>query len=80
MVNLGFTENLNGTLYMAQSLIGPGGEVLMHRHKTKPTHVERVLFGDGTGKYNIFLADYIHSITDYNSRGLYSKRCLYTSW
>lgn len=48
-VMLGFVERVRGTLYMAQTLIGPDGAILSHRHKTKPTHVERTLFGEGTG-------------------------------
>jgi cyanide hydratase len=44
-----FSERSNGSLFMAQSLISPTGEILLHRHKTKPTYVERTLFGDGTG-------------------------------
>lgn len=34
---------------MAQTLISPTGDILLHRHKTKPTHVERTLFGEGSG-------------------------------
>jgi predicted amidohydrolase len=30
-------------------LIGPNGDILNHRRKIKPTHVERTLFGDSTG-------------------------------
>ncbi|KAK4504600.1 hypothetical protein PRZ48_005516 [Zasmidium cellare] len=48
-VALGFSEVDGGSLYMAQMLIGPEGDVLMHRKKIKPTHMERTMFGEGTG-------------------------------
>ncbi|KAI6083987.1 carbon-nitrogen hydrolase [Hypoxylon rubiginosum] len=48
-VAFGFSERVGGTLYLAQMLIGPDGNVLCHRRKTKPTHMERTLFGDSTG-------------------------------
>lgn len=48
-VVFGFSERVRGSLYLAQVLIDPSGKVLMHRRKTKPTHVERTLFGDSTG-------------------------------
>ncbi|KAL2826183.1 carbon-nitrogen hydrolase [Aspergillus pseudoustus] len=48
-VMFGFVERYHGSLFMAQTLIGPDGAILMHRHKTKPTHVERTLFGEGSG-------------------------------
>ncbi|WP_159942822.1 MULTISPECIES: carbon-nitrogen hydrolase family protein [unclassified Nocardiopsis] len=48
-VSLGYSEKDHGTLYMAQSVIGPDGDVLLHRRKLKPTHVERALFGEGDG-------------------------------
>ncbi|KAL2832786.1 carbon-nitrogen hydrolase [Aspergillus pseudoustus] len=47
-VAFGFSERV-AALYLAQVLIGPDGNVLLHRRKTKPTHVERTLFGDSTG-------------------------------
>jgi len=40
---------VQGSLYLTQMFIGPDGNVLLHRRKTKPTHVERTLFGDSTG-------------------------------
>lgn len=48
-VALGFSELDGGSLYIAQILIGPEGDVLMHRRKIKPTHMERTMFGEGTG-------------------------------
>jgi aliphatic nitrilase len=46
---VGFSEKDGGSLYMSQVLIGPDGEVLLHRRKLKPTHAERALFGEGDG-------------------------------
>jgi nitrilase len=48
-VVLGYSERVSGTLYISQTAIGPGGDVLFHRRKLKPTHVERSLFGEGDG-------------------------------
>lgn len=45
-VSLGFAENYDSTLFIAQALIAPSGEIKMHRRKLKPTHVERTIFGD----------------------------------
>jgi len=48
-VSLGYSEVDLGSLYMAQVMISPAGEVINHRRKIKPTHVEKLIFGDGTG-------------------------------
>lgn len=48
-VLIGYSEKAFGTLYMAQTLIGPEGQIQLHRRKLKPTHVERTLFGEGDG-------------------------------
>ncbi|OAL39845.1 hypothetical protein AYO20_00757 [Fonsecaea nubica] len=48
-VVLGFSERVASTLYLAQVLIDDKGDVLLHRRKIKPTHLERTLFGDSTG-------------------------------
>ncbi|KAK7965745.1 uncharacterized protein PG986_000022 [Apiospora aurea] len=48
-VSLGFAEIDHATLYLAQVLISPTGEVLNHRRKIKPTHVEKLVYGDGAG-------------------------------
>lgn len=48
-VSLGYSEIDMATLYLAQVLISPTGDVLNHRRKIKPTHVERLIFGDGAG-------------------------------
>ncbi|KAJ0336041.1 hypothetical protein KNSL1_013418 [Colletotrichum chrysophilum] len=46
MVVVGISERDKGSLYMAQTFIGPDGDVLLHRRKFKPTAQERILFGD----------------------------------
>ncbi|PWN92434.1 carbon-nitrogen hydrolase [Acaromyces ingoldii] len=56
-VALGFSERDNGSLYLGQVLISSEGNILMHRRKTKPTHVERTIFGDSTG-------DSLNSVVD----------------
>jgi aliphatic nitrilase len=48
-VVLGYSERVAGTLYIAQLIIDESGEVILHRRKLKPTHVERSLFGEGGG-------------------------------
>ncbi|MER5699739.1 carbon-nitrogen hydrolase family protein [Streptomyces mirabilis] len=50
-VALGYSEKDHGSLYMAQTLIGPDGSVILHRRKLKPTHVERSLFGESDGSH-----------------------------
>ena len=46
-VVLGYSECDAGSLYIAQSFISPKGEIVLHRRKIKPTHVERAVWGDG---------------------------------
>ena len=48
-VSLGYSELDLSSLYTTQVLISPAGEVLNHRRKIRATHVERLVFGDGTG-------------------------------
>ena len=48
-VSLGYSEIDFATLYISQVLISPTGEVLNHRRKIKPTHVEKLVYGDGAG-------------------------------
>ncbi|ODA81260.1 hypothetical protein RJ55_04224 [Drechmeria coniospora] len=48
-VSLGFSENDNNSLFIAQLLIGLDGEIKVHRRKMKPTHMERTVFGDASG-------------------------------
>ncbi|KAF6219389.1 hypothetical protein HO133_005215 [Letharia lupina] len=42
---------------LAQSFINPAGEIVLHRRKITPTHVERSLWGDGQ-------ADSLKSVVD----------------
>lgn len=52
MVVIGIAERDGGSLYMAQTFIGPQGDVLLHRRKFKPTGPERIVFGDAVGVPN----------------------------
>jgi nitrilase len=47
-VILGYSERDGGSLYMAQTYISEEGDIVNHRRKIKPTHVERSLWGDST--------------------------------
>ncbi|GAW18440.1 hypothetical protein ANO14919_079160 [Xylariales sp. No.14919] len=44
---LGYSERYRGSLYIAQSFIDENGDIVHHRRKIKPTHVERAVWGDG---------------------------------
>ncbi|KAI0888615.1 carbon-nitrogen hydrolase [Annulohypoxylon maeteangense] len=49
-VVLGFSERSpSNSVYIAQAIISPQGELVLHRRKVKPTHMERTIFGDGSG-------------------------------
>ncbi|KAK4540395.1 hypothetical protein LTR36_009252 [Oleoguttula mirabilis] len=48
-VVLGFSENLNNSLYIAQATISATGSLEMTRRKLKATHLERTVFGDAGG-------------------------------
>ncbi|KAM0413570.1 hypothetical protein ACHAPT_013653 [Fusarium lateritium] len=56
-VSLGFSEIDYATCYLAQVMIDPNGEVINHRRKIKPSHVEKLVYGDGSG-------DTFMSVTD----------------
>ncbi|KAI1108587.1 putative nitrilase [Nemania sp. NC0429] len=46
----GFAERSpTDSVYISQAIVSPQGELLLKRRKIKPTHVERTLFGDGSG-------------------------------
>jgi nitrilase len=49
VVVLGFSEYDRGSLYMSQATFSENGELVSVRRKLKPTHVERSIYGDGTG-------------------------------
>jgi nitrilase len=57
VVQLGFSENDHNSLYIAQALIDSDGTLLMKRRKLKPTHMERTIFGDGSGDSLINVRD-----------------------
>lgn len=48
-VVLGYSAKVGGSLYMAQAFITAEGALQGVRHKLKPTHVERTVFGEGDG-------------------------------
>ena len=48
-VVMGFSERDGGTLNMSQIIINEQGNIVAHRRKLKPTHVERTVFGEGDG-------------------------------
>ncbi|WP_193095986.1 carbon-nitrogen hydrolase family protein [Brevibacterium sp. FME17] len=48
-VVLGYSAKVGGSLYMAQAFIDPEEGLQGVRHKLKPTHVERTVFGEGDG-------------------------------
>ncbi|KAJ5758279.1 uncharacterized protein N7511_006973, partial [Penicillium nucicola] len=57
VVVLGFSENINNSLYIAQAIIDAGGEIRLTRKKIKATRMERTIFGD-------FFGDCLDSVTD----------------
>lgn len=57
MVVLGYSERDGASLYMAQSFISPDGEIVHHRRKIKPTHVERTIWGEGQADSLITVVD-----------------------
>jgi cyanide hydratase len=48
-VSLGFSEIELATCFISQVMISPTGEVINHRRKIKPSHVEKLIYGDGSG-------------------------------
>ncbi|RAH54478.1 nitrilase [Aspergillus piperis CBS 112811] len=44
---LGYSERYQGSLYISQSFIDENGDIVHHRRKIKPTHVERGFWGEG---------------------------------
>lgn len=50
-VVLGFSERTpSNSLYIANAIISPQGEIVLSRKKIKPTHMERTVYGDGNGE------------------------------
>lgn len=56
-VVLGYSERDGGSLYMAQSFISPDGQIVNHRRKIKPTHIERTIWGEGQAESLQCVAD-----------------------
>ena len=48
-VSLGFSEIDMATCFISQVMISPTGEAINFRRKIKPTHVEKLIYGDGSG-------------------------------
>ncbi|CCH43705.1 Nitrilase 1 [Wickerhamomyces ciferrii] len=46
-VVLGLSERDHSSIYISQCIIDNHGDVVLKRRKMKPTHAERVLYGDG---------------------------------
>jgi len=49
VVSLGFSENDENSLYIAQATIDSDGALLMKRRKMKATHMERTVYGEASG-------------------------------
>jgi predicted amidohydrolase len=49
VVILGFSENVNDSLYISQAIIDADGEIRVTRKKVKATHMERTIFVDSFG-------------------------------
>ena len=50
-VVLGFSEKSpSSSVYISQCIISPSGQLVLHRRKIKATHMERTIFGDGSGR------------------------------
>ncbi|GAA5869771.1 hypothetical protein JCM8547_005838 [Rhodosporidiobolus lusitaniae] len=47
ITHVGFTERDGRSLYMANAIFDENGNRILHRRKIKPSHYERVLFGEG---------------------------------
>ncbi|CAJ0555027.1 Ff.00g135400.m01.CDS01 [Fusarium sp. VM40] len=46
-VGLAYSERVERVIYMAQALIDPEGEIIIHRHKLRPSGGERNIWSDG---------------------------------
>ena len=49
-VVMSFSENDHHSLYISQCTIGADGKIKMLRRKMKPTHMERTIFGEASGR------------------------------
>jgi predicted amidohydrolase len=57
VVVLGFSENINDSLYISQAIVDVNGEIRIARKKMKATHMERTIFGDSSGDFLDSVAD-----------------------
>lgn len=48
-VVMGYCERSHGSLYLGQATIDSSGKIIGTRRKLKPTHAERMVFGEGDG-------------------------------
>jgi nitrilase len=55
-VSMGMTERDGGSLYCTQAYISNTGEVIGKHRKLKPTHAERMMWGEGDGS-DVFVMD-----------------------
>jgi nitrilase len=55
-VSMGMTERDGGSLYCTQVFIDNHGEIIGKRRKLKPTHAERMMWGEGGGN-DLFVMD-----------------------
>lgn len=46
---MGYSERDEGSRFMSQVFIDAQGTILLNRRKLKPTHMERVIYGEGDG-------------------------------
>ncbi|GKZ28467.1 hypothetical protein AbraIFM66950_007135 [Aspergillus brasiliensis] len=56
-VVLGFSERDGNSLYIGQCTIDSTGKLVMRRRKMKPTHMERTVFGDSSGRSLLNVVD-----------------------
>ncbi|GKZ92559.1 hypothetical protein AnigIFM63604_011309 [Aspergillus niger] len=56
-VVLGLSERDGNSLYIGQCTIDSTGKIVMRRRKMKPTHMERTVFGESSGRSLLNVAD-----------------------
>ena len=72
---MGFSEIDYSTCFLAQVLIAPNGEVINHRRKIKPSHVEKLVYGDGSGDTFMSVTDTdIGRLGQLNCSGLFRQK------
>ncbi|WP_319925205.1 nitrilase-related carbon-nitrogen hydrolase [Xenorhabdus littoralis] len=73
VVVLGFSEKDNGSLYISQSIIDPTGKTLLTRRKLKPTHAERMIFGEGDGSSLNVIETSLLYVSSYKHFGILAR-------